>query len=123
MIRAATAGLRLALLVGTLAGVDAADAADDGEASAKRRGEALFQYYCATCHGTAADGRGRAALLYDPKPSNLRRSVVNDTYRALIIRNGGETVGRSGAMPPWREELSESQTHDVIVFLRSIASQ
>jgi len=37
-----------------------------------------------TCHGVNADGKGRAAKLYDPKPANLHVSPYNDTYKEMI---------------------------------------
>jgi mono/diheme cytochrome c family protein len=93
---------------------------DSGEASVYR-GSIVFQNYCVTCHGVNADGKGRAAKLYDPKPANLRVSPYNDQYKELIIRGGGERVGRSKFMPPWGQELTDEQIGDVVSFLRSIS--
>ena len=87
---------------------------------ATARGSAVFQTYCALCHGSEATGDGRAARLHTPRPVDLTRSTVNDAYRELIIRRGGEALGRSSAMPPWDGELSEAQIRDVIAYLRSI---
>jgi mono/diheme cytochrome c family protein len=87
---------------------------------AARRGDAVFQHYCAICHGTRADGNGRAAKLYDPRPANLQVSRANDAYKELIIRRGGARVGRSEFMPPWEQELTRAETQDVIAYLRSI---
>lgn len=87
---------------------------------AMARGSLVFQTYCVLCHGTEATGNGRAARLHDPRPVDLTRSTVNDAYRELIIRRGGEALGRSSAMPPWDGELSEAQVRDVIAYLRSI---
>jgi mono/diheme cytochrome c family protein len=42
------------------------------------RGGLVFANYCVTCHGINADGNGRAARLYNPKPANLRISEKND---------------------------------------------
>ena len=84
------------------------------------RGSIVYQNYCVTCHGVNADGKGRAAKLYDPKPANLRVSPYNDQYKELIIRGGGERVGRSKFMPPWGQELTDEQITDVVSFLRSI---
>lgn len=85
------------------------------------RGEIVLQNYCALCHGMNADGQGRAARIYNPKPANLRKSMKNDTYKELIIRKGGKAVGRSAFMPPWGEELTDEQITDVVHYLRSIA--
>jgi mono/diheme cytochrome c family protein len=84
------------------------------------RGGLVFANYCVTCHGINADGNGRAARLYDPRPSNLRTSDKNDAYLALMIRSGGEKLARSQFMPPWGSELTDEQIRDLVVFLRSI---
>ncbi len=84
------------------------------------RGGLVYSNYCVTCHGLNADGNGRAARLYDPKPANLRLSDKNDTYFGLIIRLGGEAMKRSQFMPPWGEELTDEQTNDLVAYLRSI---
>ena len=85
------------------------------------RGNIVFMHYCILCHGANADGTGRAARLYTPKPANLLLSTKNDAYRELIIRQGGEAIGRSRFMPPWAEELTKEQITDVVAYLGSIA--
>ncbi len=87
------------------------------------RGDIVFHNYCALCHGMNADGQGRAARIYNPKPANLRKSVMNDAYKESIIRKGGKAMGRSSFMPPWGEELTDEQITDVVRYLRSIAPQ
>jgi mono/diheme cytochrome c family protein len=84
------------------------------------RGGIVYMHYCVTCHGITADGNGRTAKLYDPKPANLVKSDKNDAYKELIVRRGGGAIGRSNFMPPWGEELTDEQVRDVIAFLRSI---
>jgi mono/diheme cytochrome c family protein len=85
------------------------------------RGSLVFLNYCQTCHGTNADGTGRAAKMYNPKPANLRLSMYPDAYKEMIIRKGGQQVGRSEFMPPWNDELTNEQIRDTINYLRSIA--
>lgn len=92
----------------------------DSKAAAVFRGGLVYANYCVTCHGINADGNGRAARLYDPRPANLRISEKNDSYLALIIRTGGEKLGRSPKMPPWVEELTDEQIRDVVSFVRSV---
>lgn len=84
------------------------------------RGGLVFSNYCVTCHGINADGNGRAARLYNPKPANLRTSVKNDAYYGLIIRKGGSLLGRSEFMPAWDAELTNEQIGDLVAYLRSI---
>jgi len=84
------------------------------------RGGLVFANYCVTCHGINADGNGRAARLYNPKPANLRASDKNDAYFGLIIRKGGAALGRSEFMPTWDAELTNEQISDLVAYLRSI---
>jgi mono/diheme cytochrome c family protein len=84
------------------------------------RGSLVFFNYCATCHGPNADGNGRAARLYDPRPANLRASDKDVAYMKVIVRNGGKALGRSEYMPPWGEELTDEQIDDVTAYLQSI---
>ena len=85
------------------------------------RGHVVFLNYCTTCHGVNADGTGRAAKMYNPKPANLRTSMMPDAYKEAIIRRGGKAMGRSEFMPPWNDELTNEQTRDTINYLRSIS--
>jgi mono/diheme cytochrome c family protein len=84
------------------------------------RGDIVFRNYCVLCHGVKADGAGRAAKLYNPKPANLVLSDKNDQYKELIIRQGGAALGRSEFMPPWGNELTDEQVTDVVAYLRSV---
>jgi cytochrome c1 len=92
----------------------------DSTDAAMFRGGLVYANYCVTCHGMNADGNGRAARLYNPKPANLRMSDKNNDYFGLIIRRGGEALGRSPYMPPWGAELTDEQMNDLVAYLRSI---
>ncbi|HEY6512197.1 MAG TPA: cytochrome c [Burkholderiaceae bacterium] len=87
------------------------------------RGGLVYANYCVTCHGINADGNGRAARLHNPRPANLRASDKNDAYIGLIVRRGGEALGRAPGMPPWAEELTDEQIKDVTAFVRSVNGQ
>lgn len=84
------------------------------------RGAAIFKKYCVLCHGDKAEGDGVAAKYYNPRPANLTLSPLSNAQKEAIIRNGGRGVGRSEAMPPWRQELSDRQIKDVIAFLGTV---
>jgi mono/diheme cytochrome c family protein len=95
----------------------------DSRDAAVFRGGLVYANYCVTCHGINADGNGRAARLHTPRPANLRASDKNDSYIGLIVRKGGESLGRSPGMPPWAEELTDEQIGDVVAFVRSVNVQ
>ena len=74
----------------------------DSRDAAVFRGGLVYANYCVTCHGINADGNGRAARLHKPRPANLRASDKNDAYIGLIVRKGGEAIGRASC----RERVS-----------------
>jgi mono/diheme cytochrome c family protein len=100
-----------------------ADALAPPDEAAASRGSKVFSRYCALCHGAAGDGKGTAARAYKPPPANLVASVYPDEYKELIIRRGGQAIGRSPFMPPWSDELNEQQIRDLIAYLRRIKAR
>ena len=84
------------------------------------RGNLVFQHYCILCHGANADGKGRAAKLYQPRPADLVHTDKNAAYIELIIRQGGAALGRSQFMPPWGGELTDEQVSDVVSFIGAL---
>jgi mono/diheme cytochrome c family protein len=109
-----TALTRAGALAGLLALAVAPAAAEPRSAE---NGGRLFARYCVTCHGVDADGRGPAARLHKPPPADLRKSRYPDAYKVLIIQRGGAALGRSGAMPPWGDELTGAEIEDVVHYL------
>ena len=90
-------------------------------------GKVLYQSYCLRCHGSEGKGDGKMIrIVNSPPPFNLTKSVVNRAYVRLIVRNGGEFVGRSPQMPPWKDELSEQDIlsiSDYVMTLRKTSGQ
>jgi len=86
----------------------------------EHRGEVVYKTNCILCHGVNADGKGRAAKLYNPPPANLTTSDKNDDYKRMIITNGGKAMGRSEVMPIWSEQISAQEIEDVIAYLRTV---
>lgn len=85
-----------------------------------KRGEVVYKTNCILCHGLKADGKGRAAKLFDPPPADLTRSDKNDEYKTMIIRLGGKAMGRSEVMPSWESQLSQQEITDLVKYLKSI---
>lgn len=87
-----------------------------------RQGRALFEYYCATCHGTAGRGDGFNSYNLDPKPRDLTdpqlQAERSDEDLAAVIRSGGGAAGLSTGMPPWGRTLSELEIRNLVVFVR-----
>jgi len=112
--------LALAMAIPAIADEGAAPLPRHTADAAVIRGSIAFRTYCVLCHGTEGRGDGRAAKMYTPRPANLTVSPFNDTYKEMIIRGGGASVGRSAFMPPWGEELTDEQIRDVVAFLREL---
>ena len=84
-------------------------------------GGQVYESRCVQCHGMEGKGDGRLSkAIKNPPPFNLTMSVVSDDYLKQIILNGGEEMGRSPSMPPWRDKLSELQVNSVIIYLHSL---
>ena len=85
------------------------------EASVER-GRRIFEVTCATCHGQLGRGDGPAAAALDPKPADLVFMAPQHTHGDFAWR---VATGR-GAMPAWRNVLSENQIWDVVNYLKAL---
>ena len=83
-------------------------------------GKAVFELYCAQCHGTDGMGDGPASILSDggyinPEPANFEESGSDFTnYGRWVwkVREGVETTN----MPPWKYALSDDEIFKVIFY-------
>lgn len=93
-----------------------------GDAS---RGQALYQQYCAICHGAAGKGDGPAAGNLPVKPRNhtdgVYMNALSDAHLRKVITQGGAAVGKSGLMPGWGGVLTAAEVEDVIAHVRTLA--
>jgi len=93
-------------------------------------GKALFQTYCASCHGENGDGNGPAAeqLILKPRDfalaafkfdtdANWERGTDEDL--ANVIKNGAAAYGGSTLMVPWNQ-FSDQEIKELISFIRSL---
>src|SRR5712664_467031 len=67
------------------------------------RGGTVFAANCASCHGSAGKGDGRASASLLPKPANLTAARFSDERLSSVLWNG--VAGSS--MPPWRQLPTE----------------
>ncbi|MHB8215761.1 MAG: cbb3-type cytochrome c oxidase subunit I [Candidatus Sulfotelmatobacter sp.] len=79
------------------------------------RGGALFAANCASCHGSAGQGDGKAAASLLPKPANLTAARFSDERLSSVLWNG---VAGS-AMPPWRQ-LPTEDLRALIAYIQSL---
>lgn len=89
------------------------------------KGKALFEQNCASCHGPGGKGDGPAAVALTPKPRSLTdkayMSALSDQHIFDTIKKGGAAVGKSPLMPSLGAALKDSEIHDVVAFVRSLA--
>ena len=107
----------LLLLVMMLGGINSFAAGDSA------KGKESYNQICAMCHGETGKGDGVAAASLDPKPRDLSSgeyvSTLTDEYIFKVIKEGGESVGKSNLMPAWGAVLSDDKIWDVVAYLRA----
>lgn len=82
------------------------------------RGALVYHAYCSGCHGETGDGSARATKLYGV--ARLKIGAFSRADAEEIVLVGGEALGKSPYMPPWRDELSKEQIADVVTYLTVI---
>ena len=84
-------------------------------------GRIVFKNRCVLCHGEHGYGDVKLSkVIKNPPPYNLTTSVVPDKYLQMIIEQGGQAVGRSKHMPPWGNELTETEIRAVILYVKQL---
>jgi mono/diheme cytochrome c family protein len=85
-----------------------------------QRGEPMYQRYCSGCHG--ADGRG-GGKNFMPHIGALTRKgytdLLEDSYLASIVAEGGVAYGKSAYMPAFGTTLSRQDIADVVAYVRT----
>ena len=94
---------------------------------AAERPAVLFQQLCSVCHGVGGKGDGPSAQGLEPKPADFTDCKVmakdSDEVLLKIIKEGGQSVGRSTVMPAWGETLSEQQIGELVKFIRGLCKK
>jgi mono/diheme cytochrome c family protein len=84
------------------------------------RGEALYGFHCAVCHGQLGQGDGSVVEFWreDARhPADLTESRIGEYPDGTLYRIITQGFG---AMPPLRENLTERQRWDVINYVRTL---
>jgi len=101
------------------------DAAAAKESGQVKRGEGLYQQYCATCHGAGGKGDGISATNLPIKPQNLTEGAVlnplPNSFLHRVISQGAQSVGLSPLMPGFSPYLSDVQIEELIAYVRTLA--
>lgn len=121
--------IRPALLawIGAIAGVTAAAAAGDSQPIS---GAAVYQEYCASCHGAKGEGAPNwkrpdengelPAPPHDATGHSWRHSDAE--LFEMIAKGWRDPFNKTErlTMPPFSEQLSAQQIEDVIVYLKTL---
>jgi mono/diheme cytochrome c family protein len=88
------------------------------------RGGELYRAHCAACHGANAEGAPNwhqkgADGKFPPPPLDAKGHAWHHPKSALAqtIREG--TLRLGGAMPPWKDKLSDADIEAVIAWFQS----
>ena len=104
-----------------------------GHAQDADQGAALFQWYCASCHGTAADGAGPMAPVLLVQPSDLTRLSASSQGEFPLLRvvrriDGSDPlVSHGSAMPVYgplfqgKEVARKTAAGQPVLMGRSVA--
>ena len=90
-----------------------------------KRGRALYEYYCALCHGKQGDADGFNATNLKTPPARhtdpILMGTLSDAQVQRVIKEGGQALGRSPQMPPWGGVLKSQDLADLTAFIRTLA--
>jgi mono/diheme cytochrome c family protein len=103
------------------------DAAERGDA---QKGQRLYRYYCAPCHGVEGTGTGRNAPYLEQMGRAPRDHTdiwymnrLTDTELYLAISEGKRREGEPPFMPWWGYTLAPEDIWNLVAFIRSLASE
>jgi mono/diheme cytochrome c family protein len=89
-------------------------------------GDAVYNQFCAACHGANGAADSASAQVMNPKPRNFTdkawQASVNDEHLVKVIKSGGGAVGLSATMPGWGGQLNEAQINAMVKKVRNFGS-
>jgi len=92
------------------------------------RGKAIYDKWCAECHGDTGAGDGSAQTYMLPRPRDFTKALYQvrttasgelptDADLRRVINEGMPGT----AMPQWRDRLTDTQREDVIAYIKSFS--
>ncbi len=85
---------------------------------------AVYQWYCAPCHGITGEGNGINSPEMPSRPINhtdaslMSMKSDHDLFRA--ISKGGLAINRAPCMPPWEHTLNKGMIASLVGYLREL---
>jgi mono/diheme cytochrome c family protein len=90
------------------------------DAVSLQRGETLFSFHCAVCHGPSGQGDGSVVSFWREdarRPANLTEARFREYPDNILY---GVITEGLGGMPPLRENMTERQYWDVVNFVHTL---
>ena len=88
-------------------------------------GKVTYDKICGMCHGKLGKGDGPTAAVLNPKPRNhtdgVYMNALKDDYLFKIVKEGGQSVGKSQLMPGWAAQIKDPDIWNVIAYIRTLA--
>ena len=81
------------------------------------RGSLVYKSYCVLCHGEKADGD---AIAKAGDGLSMKINKQTPEFFKKIVMDGGPAVKRSKFMPAWKDELSDEQAEDLVMYLSMV---
>jgi len=88
------------------------------EAADAAKGKATYTANCMACHGTAADGKGPAAMALDPKPTDFTSAAFWADASKPELKKVIKTGKPGTPMAPF-PQLSDDDVANLIAYLES----
>ena len=92
------------------------------------RGKAIYDKWCADCHGATGAGDGAAQAYMLPRPRDFTKGVyqIRTTASGELptdadIRRVIDDGMPGTAMPGWRERLTDGERNDVLAYIKSFS--
>ena len=85
---------------------------------------AVYQWYCAQCHGVHGKGDGINAPHTAVPPRDHTKAdyleTRSDEQLFHVIKNGGLAGGRAPCMPRWGHTLDDATIHSLVSYIREL---
>lgn len=98
-------------------------AANKPNINAKPDAKAIYDHWCAQCHGYEgrADGiNSTPDMAINPRDHTDRNFMItrSDDQFEDVIRGGGTRAAKSPLMPPWEHTLTDAEIKSLVAYLR-----
>lgn len=86
----------------------------------------IFDQMCAGCHGTEGNGQEGTKSGFVPRIGTLANKIymasVPDDYLVMIVKKGGEFMGKIATMPAWEKRLSDEEIRGLVAHMRTFTN-